>query len=212
MRSKIRENRRTLVAVFILLIILAETGVYVALTPRPQEEFFQLYVLGRNRLAGDYYPLNNPNLRVGSNMSWYVGVTNFMGTVQLVEIRLRLGNETATTPNDTTGTPSSAFELLAYDRALMDNETWELPFAWSIANATKTADSTRIAIVQINNQLYQLSDWSAVNGYNFRLILELWVWQTNTNTFEYGWSNGVERRTAWLQIWFNMTNAGPISQ
>jgi hypothetical protein len=208
MRFKIGENRRTLVAVFILLVILAETGVYVAITPRPQEQFFQFYILGKNRLAADYYPLNDTNLHVGSNMSWYVGVTNSMGSVQLVEIRLRLGNGTTSTPNDTTGTPSSAFELLAFDRALMDNETWELPIAWNIANATKTANSTRIIIMQINNQLYEPSDWSAFKGYNFRLILELWVWQPNTNTFEFGWSNSGQRRTAWLQIWFNMTNPG----
>ncbi|MGA2791800.1 MAG: hypothetical protein ABSF00_13665 [Candidatus Bathyarchaeia archaeon] len=200
------QNKRTLIAVFIALIVVAETAAFVATTPRPQELFFQFYVLGSNRLAADYYPQNNTNVRVASPLSWYVGVTNFMGNVQLVEIRLKLGNETTTPPNDTSNTPSSAPELITFDRFLMNNETWEFPFAWSITNATATGGSTRILTAKINNETYEISNWSATNGYNFRLILELWVWQTNTNAFEYGWSSNGERRTAWLQIWFNMTN------
>jgi hypothetical protein len=157
-------------------------------------------------LAADYYPQNNTNLRLASNITWYLGVTNFMGNVQLVEIRLKLGNETTTPPNDTTDTPTAAPELVAFDRALMENETWEFPFDWSITNATTTAATTHILTIEINNHTSQTSDWSAFKGYNFRLILELWVWQGDTSNFEYGWGSSAERRTAWLQLWFNMTN------
>ncbi|MGA8905949.1 MAG: DUF1616 domain-containing protein [Candidatus Bathyarchaeia archaeon] len=203
------QNRRTLIAVFIALIVIAETAAYVATTPRPQERFFQFYVLGSNRLAADYYPQNTPDLRVGSPVSWYVGVTNFMENVQLVEIRLKLGNETTLAPNDTSYAPSSAPELIAFDRFLMDNETWEFPFVWNISNGTTTAGSMRIVTARINNETYQIPDWSATNGLNFRIILELWVWQTNANAFEFGWSSNGERRTAWLQLWFNVTNLSP---
>ena len=203
------QNRRTLIAVFLVLAIISEMGAYVALTPPPTDQFFQFYVLDKNMLAADYYPQNNTNLLLDSKISWYLGVTNLMGNVQLIEIRLKLGNETTIPPNDTTDTPASAPELVAFDRALMDNETWTLPFDWSITNVTTTTGSAHILTVQINNQTYQISDWSALKGYNFRLILELWVWQGDTNTFEFGWGNSAERRTAWLQVWFNMTNIGP---
>lgn len=202
-------NKRTLIAVFIILTVVAESAAFVATTPRPQERFFQVYILGSNRLVANYYPHNNTNLRVASPVSWYVGVTNFMGNVQLVEIKLKLGNETTTSPNDTSYAPSSAPELTAFDRFLMDNETWEFPFAWSITNATKTAGSIHILRIQINNETYKISNWSANNGYNFRIILELWVWQTNTNTLTFGWNSNGEYRTAWLQLWFNMTTPTP---
>jgi len=209
MRLKSTQNKRTLIAIFIVLIVIAETAAFVATTPRPHEQFFQFYVLGSNGLAADYYPQNNPNLHVASPVSWYVGVTNFMGNVQLVEIRLKLGNETTIPPNDTTDTPASAPELVAFDRALMDNETWEFPFVWSITNATTTAGSIRILRIQINNETYQISNWSATDGYDFRLILELWAWQTNTDMFTFGWNSNGEYRTAWLQLWFNMTISTP---
>ena len=124
---------------------------------------------------------------------------------------MKLGNETTTPPNDTSNSPSSAPELIAFDQSLMNNETWEFPLAWTITNATATAGSTRILQAKINNETYEISNWSATNGYDFRVILELWVWQTNTNTFEYGWSGNGERRTAWLEIWFNMTSTSSIS-
>ena len=209
MRFTSSQNKRSLIAVFIVLIVIAETAVFVTTTPGPQERFFQFYVLGSNRLAADYYPKNNTNLHLASLVSWYVGVTNFMGNVQLVEIRLKLGNETTTSPNDTSYAPSSAPELIAFDRFLMDNETWEFPFAWSITNATTTAGFTHILRIQINNETYNISNWSANNGYNFRLILELWVWQTNTNMLTFGWNSNGEHRTAWLQLWFNMTTPTP---
>lgn len=205
MRFTSLQNKRIVIVVFIALIVITESAAIVATTPRPEERFFQLYVLGSNRLAADYYPQNNPNLHPASPVSWYVGVTNSMGNVQLVEIRLKLGNETTTPPNDTRNTPSSAPELIAFDRFLMNNETWEFPFVWSIINANATDGFTRIFRAIINNDTYEISNWSATNGYNFRVILELWVWQANTDAFEYGWSSNGERRTAWLQIWFNMT-------
>ncbi|MGA2626680.1 MAG: DUF1616 domain-containing protein [Candidatus Bathyarchaeia archaeon] len=209
MRFTSLQNRRTLIAVFIVLAIIAETGVYVVNTPRPSEQFFQIYVLGKNRLAANYYPQNNTNLHVASNVPWFVGVTNSMGEVQFVEVRVKLGNQSTTAPSDTSATPSSAPELTAFDRFLSDNETWEFPFVWSIMNATSNSGSTQILMVQVNNETYHVSDWSASNGYNFRLILELWVWQPGMNSFEFGWSSNGEPRTAWLQLWFNMTNPSP---
>jgi hypothetical protein len=122
---------------------------------------------------------------------------------------LKLGNETTTPPNDTSNTPSSAPELTAFDRFLANNETWEFPFVWSITNATTTAGSIHILSIQINNETYQIPNWFATNGYDFRLILELWVWQTNTNTLTFGWNSNGGHRTAWLQVWFNMTTPIP---
>ena len=200
------QNKRTLIALFIVLVVISETGAFLATTPPPPERFFQFYVLDSNKLAADYYPQNNTNLRVASPISWYLGVTNFMGNVQLVEIRLKLGNETTTSPNDTSNAPSSAPELIAFDRFLINNEAWEFPLVWNISNATSIDGSTRVLTLQINNEAYQISDWSASNGYNFRLIFELWTWQTDRNGFEFGWNTNGERQVMWLQVWFNMTN------
>ena len=118
-----------------------------------------------------------------------------MANVQLVEIRVKLANETISPPDN--ATPSSAPELIAFDQFILDNGTRQFPFVWSIINATTAAGSVHILRIQVNNETYQISNWSANDGYNFRLILELWVWQTNLNMLTFGWnSNGAYHTVA----------------
>ena len=200
------QNRRTLIAVFVTLLVVCEMIAYVATTPRPREQFFQLYVLGAKRMAADYYPDNDTNIRLGVPIMWYLGVTDNMGTVQLVSIRVKIGNQTIKPPDDQQALESPAPVVTEFLRYLQDNETWEVPFVWSITDAIPVGGSTRILTLQINNETYQLQDCSASNGHNFRMIFELWTWQTDANAFEFGWMAGGEHRVAWLQVWFNMTS------
>ena len=135
--------KRVWVVVFITLFIIFETAAYVATTPRPTEEFFQIYVLGANHMAADYYPNDNPNITLGESVRWYLGVTNFMGSVQLVAIRIRLGNQTIQPPNDQNGTPSPAPLVAEFQRFLSDNETWEFPFVWEVSIRLRAARSSK---------------------------------------------------------------------
>jgi len=204
------QTRRRLLVVFLTLLVIFEMVAYVATTPRPKEQFFQLYVLGANRLLSDYYLNDDPNIRVGDLVRWHVGVTDFMGSVQLVVIRIKLGNQTIMPPDDLEAQPSPAPLITEFRRFIQDNETWEMPFFWQIVNADMLGGSTRIVEMQINNETYQVPEVTAVDGHNFRLILELWTWETQSGTLQFGWLSGGERRVAWVQVWFNMTN--PVRQ
>ena len=199
------QDRRTLITVFITLLIICEMVAYVANTPRPREQFFQLYVLGARRMAADYYPNNDTNLGLGEPVTWYLGVTDNMGSVQLVSIRVKIGNQTIKPPDDQQAIESPAPVVTEYMRVLQDNETSEMPLVWSISDAISVNGSTRILVLQFNNETYRLQDCSASGGHNFRLIFELWTLQADTDTFQFGWVAGGEHRVAWLQVWFNMT-------
>jgi len=157
-------------------------------------------------MASGYYPGNDSNLRPNIYIRWYLGVTNFMGNVQLVAIRVKLGNQSIAAPNDTQALPSPAPIVVEFMRFLENNETWEMPFFWKISNATTTLEgSTRILELGINNETFVLQDSSARNGYNFRLIIELWTWNLESQGLQFGWSAASEHRVAWLQVWFNVT-------
>lgn len=209
MKFRISQNRRALIVVFITLLVLCETVAYVTITPRTRDQFLQLYLLGAKHIASDYYPNDDSNLKLLEPITWYLGVTDNMGSVQLVSIRLKMSNQTIKPPDDQQALESPAPTVADFTKFLQDNQTWELSLVWSISNATVGNGITRILTLQINNETYQISDWSARNGYNFRLIFELWTWQTDSNTFEFGWNTNNEHRIAWLQVWFNMTNPGP---
>lgn len=197
------QKRRNLLVVFITLLIVFETIVYVTTTPPAVEQFFQLYALGANRIAANYYPNGDPNIHPGESVRWYVGVENFMGSVQLVAIRVKLGNQSLSPPDDLKGIPSSAPIVAEFKQYIQDNTTWEIPFIWQISNISSIGSLTRILQLQINNETYQLPDVSAFNGNNFRLIFELWTWSETATSFQFGWFAGTELRVAWLQIWFD---------
>jgi len=206
------QNRRTLLAVFITLIITFEVIVYVTTTPRPLDHYFQLYLLGANHTVSDYYPGNVNTVFLGERIAWYVGVANNMGTVQYVSIRVKVSNQSISPPDDQHALGSPAPLLIDFPRFLLDNETWEIPFVWNIPNIRMNHGSARIVILQIDNETYPVPLWTAANGYNFRLVFELWTWQPNSNAFEFGWSSNGEREVAWLQMWFNATESTAASQ
>ena len=69
--------------------------------------------------------------------------------------------------------------------------------------------STRILALQINNGTYPILGATAINGYNFRLVIELWTWKVQSTTLRFGWSAGGERKVACVQVWLNMTSPVP---
>jgi hypothetical protein len=206
------QNRRTLIAVFITLIITFEVIAYIATTPRQQDHYFQLYLLGANHTVSDYYPGNNAKLYASERITWYLGVSDNMGTVQFVSIRVKISNQSIPPPDDQQALGSPAPTIAEFVKFLQNNETWEVPFIWTISNITLSYGSAHIVILQINNETYQVPDWTANHGYNFRLIFELWTWQPYSNSFGFGWTNDDERQVAWLQMWFNATEATASSQ
>ncbi len=169
------QNKRTLIMVFIILIVVFEMIAYVATTPRPAEQFFQLYVLGSNGMTADYYPNNNTDISPYETVSWYLGTTNFMGNVQLVDVRVKLGNQTIDPPDDQQALPSPAPFVAEFQRFTQDNETWQFPFVWSVTNVGLANNTMHILALEINGETFQVVDCSAHSGYNFRLIFELWT-------------------------------------
>ena len=208
MKLNLRTFRRSL-PVFLTFIILFEAAAYTALTPRPQERFFEFYVLGANRMASDYYPNNSSLIQVGAKLLWYVGVSNQMGTLQFVDVRVKLGNTTTNPPNDTTASPSPAPLVLDFKHFILDNGTWEIPFTWQVLNfTTSQGGHSPILQLRIGNTTYSIQNTpicTSPSSCTFRFIFELWTWNTALNDFQVGWWNGDQHRIAWLQLWFSLT-------
>jgi hypothetical protein len=193
------------------LLFVFEIAAYVIITPGPTEKFFQLYVLGPNGIAANYYPNNSTYLKVGENVNWHVGVVNDMGSVQLVAIRIKLGNLTIDAPNDTLATPSPAPMVAEFKQFMPDNGTWEMPFSWEVKNYTTTPDGHVLTLtLAINNATYTIQNPPTCVGSscNFRMIFELWTWSVITANFQFGWSNDGQQQIAWLQLWFNLAPGG----
>ena len=210
---KFDNSLRNLLACFLMFLIVFEAAAYVAVTPNASENFFELYLLGANRLADDYYPYNSQFIETGQPVRWYVRVGNRMGSMQYVNIHVKLGNQTINPPNETTASPSPAPLVAEFKQFILNNETWEMPFVWRILNFTTTGDGhSRIIQLQIGNVTFALPNsptCPSLRSCRFRFIFELWTWNVDYADFQIGWWNGGKQRVAWLQLWFNLAPGAP---
>ena len=194
------------VSVCLVLLLAACTPVVMAYLPRREEPFMALAVLGEEGMAEKYYPGDDPNIEVGEEVRWTLYLYNHMGEVRYVAVRVKLLNSTMLAPNSTSCSPSPAPVVYDVRRVLLDNETWFYPFSWSVEEIEVVGDLGQIGLLSVNGNLVQTSVF-AEDGYNFRIVLELWVYDEGLNEFQFGWGYGDELRCAWNQIWFNATLA-----
>ena len=131
-----------------------------------------------------------------------------MGSVQYLVIKVKLGNSSIKAPDDINCIPSPAPVLIEFRKVLMDNETWEFPFAWIIGETAEDGEMTYATVLVINVKdgvEVQRGQVGALNGYNFRIIFELWTLDPATEELIFGWKAGGQHKVAWLQVWFNAT-------
>lgn len=202
-------GKRKLAYTIVFLIVLA-TGVFVATTPRPRDNFFQFYVLGNSGLAANYFPnKSNGSIAVGAEDNWTLNVINKFNSVQLVEILVKLGNLSSSSPISNLSQPANLPVITSFLASLEPNQTWTIPFQWNVSSVSIRSTSNYLSL-GINNEAYSTSV-PAINGTNYRFIFELWSASSPvTNSLHFGWQ-GQEGDTpqpeaAWLQIYFNVTS------
>ena len=199
-------KRLRILKIFLVTFVIALTGLTAINTllqiHAPYDQYFALFTLGSGGKTEHYFPGEKYDIYQGTHMSWFVGVYNHMGTVQLVKVVFKLLNSTIEGPDQLHNTPSNRTSFYEATRLLLSNETWMLPVDWSVLNATQTANVTAIHILLFNNEtLSENVEVDAIHGYNFRMVIELWPYDQTTGNFTFGWEVDGQERSAWNQIW-----------
>lgn len=130
-----------------------------------------------------------------------------MDSLQYVVLRVKLLNSTLASPNDTLGEPSPAPVILEFSRILVSNQTWSVPFDWSISNYTVKGGSFIITRLLVNQIPLTDQFATAISGQNFRFVFELWFYDTTTNDLAFSWYSNGRASDVWTQIWFNVAQA-----
>lgn len=198
-------NRR-FIAAFVLLLVVTSAAAYIANNSYPSEQFFQMYVLGPTGEAAGYYPNNSSTFGAGTPVRWQIRVTNFQGSVQFVEVVLKLGNFTSLAPNEYTLQPSDAPVIASFQQILVNNATWDLPVNWQILSVSYSGRSAALTIDVAGSNKSVTPAVSATDGLRFRIIIELWTYDASANSFIFGWMGNGEHKATWLQLWFNVTS------
>jgi len=172
--------------------------------PKYEERFFELGLLGRDKMAEDYYPGNTSNVGVSSNVTWFIYIHNCMWSDENVSIRVKLLNSTMQAPDDREHEPSPYPVLFELPLSLSIDETLLIPFSWSILEADLQNESVLIERLMVNNQTVHV-DVEAFSDLRFRLVLELWVYDQSSGEYLFGWDSGKEFYSVSLYMWFNVT-------
>jgi uncharacterized membrane protein len=194
---------RTFLLLFSSLLIIYLSIAYVASEPRPQERFLSISTLGSNMMAGHYYPSNSSLIDTGFDVSWYLNVYNRMGNPEYLSIRVKLINSTQTAPDDNLHLPSPENHIIELRHMLANDSTWVTPLSWTITEIDKKQDYVVIKGLKINDLEFDDLHIASSDG-DFRLIFELWRYDTETNDFSFTWSSGLDERSTWNQIWFSV--------
>ena len=163
-----------------------------------------LAVLGEEGMAEHYYPGDDPNIDVGEKIRWTIYLYNHMGKAQYVAVRVKLLNSTMSAPNSTSCTPSDAPVVYEFRRVLLDNETLYYPLDWGLLEVGGEGDSVSLTGLMINGVSLK-TGVEAIHGHNFRMVLELWIYDEASGGLIFGWGSGEESQCAWNQFWFNST-------
>jgi hypothetical protein len=178
-------------------------AVISAFWPKYEERFFELGLLGKDKKAEGYYPNDNSTLEVGSQIFWHIYVHNHIGSAQRVSVRVKLLNSTMEAPDDRKNKPSPYPFLIEFPLSLSIDETILVPFSWSILDVVSQNDSIIVKRLIINNETIEVSV-PAFSDNSFRMVFELWVYDSTSDEYKFGWGSENEFHSASIFMWFRV--------
>jgi uncharacterized membrane protein len=198
------ENNKTLLTIGAIIAILIITiSLISTFWPRYEMQFIELGLLGKDKVAKDYFSNENSTVSLGTQVSWYIYIHNHVEGSQTVIIKIKLVNSTMQIPNDEEHIPSPSASFIELSVPLLDNETLMVPFSWSITEIASQGDLIFLRQLIVNNQSVNL-DVSTFSNSFFQMIFELWVYNQSSQEYEFGWQSSQGLSSASLHIGFRV--------
>ena len=203
MVSKSTNKTLVLVGGLVLLLIVA-IAVISNFWPQSEERFIELGLLGNDKKAESYFVNDNPALKVGTQVNWYLYLHNQMASSKFIQVKVKLLNSTMQPTNDITHQPSSVASVVEIPELLTFNSTQLIPLTWSIDSAIPQDSSIVIKSIMINGQSFNV-EVPAVSNSSFNIVFELWVYDQSSQTYQFGWESGKGFLSASVSVWFNLS-------
>jgi hypothetical protein len=167
-------------------LIVSPTIIDAFLVPGNQE-FTQLYILSQEHDSQNYPHIIHSELHYNLTL----GIDNHLGYTAFYLVQLKLRNETQPTADRFAGTPSKLKSIYNYTAIIINQATWEKPldisFSYIINSQINKVLLTQMTInkMTINVSNFQ-STWNpTTKEYLINLLLELWLYNIDTQTFQY---------------------------
>jgi hypothetical protein len=203
--SLIRSKRFIIIFGSLLVLFCPIAVVTSSFEENKHEGYLAMTTLGSNMEAKDYFANRNGTLGIGEQVSWHLSIHNGMPNAEFVSLRIKLLNSTEapdSRDHNQTNSEATVFEL---DHLVSGNGTWTVPVNWSIGSIDNKNGSLVIESLNIDGHELSNLDVKNANSQNFRLVMELWRYNSGIGDFESSWTSSLgEKRSVWNEIWFNV--------
>ena len=157
-------------------------------SPKQEKWFIELGLLGRDMMADAYFSNADSTVDLGEQNSWFIYIHNHMDSAQDVCVRVKILNSTMELPKDRKHQYSNATYLIEFPQKISMNETALIPFSWSISQSETISDSIIIKRLKINEHHFDVEISSSFVS-SFRLVFELWVLDSDSGEYQFGWES-----------------------
>jgi hypothetical protein len=196
------QNYKTLfIIVGLIGTVLFVTPMFAALASNVQlqneAKFSEIWVLGANYTIGDY----PANVQADTDYKVNVGVANHVGSTSFYLVKVKFRNETDPFPGSTVDAQNALPTLTGYRVVLRNDEVWERQVTFSFLNVSDFGDQCHVGTVKIDDVTCVVdkpASWNnETSGYYYQIFLELWIYDLDTQAFQYN--------NRYVSIWLNMT-------
>lgn len=192
-----------IIIAFILCLTLT-VALIASFWPKYEDQFFEFGLLGKDKRAEAYYPNDNSTLILGSQLNWYIFIHNHMGSDQNVVVKVKLVNSSVDLEIDQHNEALIFDSLVEFPLQLPVNNTLLMPFSWTVVEARSQENSIILKQLIINDQVFDV-DIPAVSNSFFRMVFELWVYDSSSESYAFGWTSQGEFHSAQFYIGFRIS-------
>lgn len=184
-------------SVFAWTLLTFSICAHFSIAPRRGEQFYEFYLLGNEGRPEGYFLGDEPVARVGTLVEWRLNLTNLMGSVQYAVVKIKLDDGSSNPPNKPNNIPAPLPTIVELRKILATGETAMFNMIWAVTSIEEKGNTTWI-IFRINGLNARVSTSGGWRGKRFRLIFELWTFDTASHEFIFGWRSWKGRYAAWL--------------
>jgi len=196
---------RRVTAFFIFFISFSLVYVSVAyylLSPKAFQPFMAFGVYSEGGTLSTYTGGFRLPIAENQTMRWSLEVANRMGAVQFVRLLYRLGNSTTGAPSNSYPAPDMVPIVGKLEAFIASGDTKRFEFTWAVVRKIQSGGTVYLDMVV--NGTTMSPPIGEGSGKNFRFMFELWTFDVDTNSFQYGWPQESSRVGSWLQVWFDV--------
>lgn len=196
-------NKSILVIVALVTVLILVVALISAFWPKYEMQFIEFGLLGKDKIADNYFLYDNSTVSTDSQVDWYLYIHNHMGTSQDVIVKVKLLNSEMEVPNDQEHEPSPYTPFIELPFSLLNNDTLLVPFSWSITETILQDASILLKQLKVNDQSIEV-DVSTFSYSFFRMVFELWVYDPVSQQYEFGWRSTEAFSSSSLHIGFRV--------